>query len=129
MKLKEKHEIKKQLYEASLRQGDESEQFVIGLLEEYSSLNKLPIWILGWNHHDKWSFHDINGIDITIYTDSGEIYIDVKSSHLFLRNFKRLHGDKGILVFVLDKSESRGAAFYRLYHMLKKKYSEMTGIV
>ncbi len=72
--------IERILYEISCETGARTETTVARVLKQLEEKKMLPIWITGWTAHQVGSPEDKRGIDVTVRTDAGEAYLQIKSS-------------------------------------------------
>jgi len=88
-----------------LEQGEASEKYFHDVLQRAKDSNKLPPWLLGWSHNEKWSVGDRAGVDFVVKTDRGNICINIKSSHFFAKQFENRHKGEDIVVMVVNVFE------------------------
>jgi hypothetical protein len=85
-----------------LEQGEASEKYFHDALQNAKDSGRLPPWLRGWSHSEKWSPTDRAGIDFIIWTDRGRIKVNVKSSYSLAKQFERQHRGEGIVAVVVN---------------------------
>ena len=113
--------------EIELQQGDASESYFEGVLTRARDDGCLPSWIHDWKHHQKWSSEDRQGIDFTIHTDRGNIYINVKSSYSLVKLFQARHipGKIMILPISVNILKDEMSVLCHIINIISKEYKSM----
>lgn len=111
--------------EIELQQGDAAERYFGDILRKSRDKGKLPTWLLGWEHNEKWSAGDRAGVDFVIKTDRGDIQINIKSSWTFAKQFASAHKHDDIIPIVVNILERPETFLGKFISIIGKKYKSM----
>jgi|GEM_PF-2644356 len=107
----------------SRNKGFGNEDFILQLTKEIAAANQIPVKPCAIYRTSTFSKLDIDGVDIVIPTDKGEIPLQVKSSITGARIFQKQRPD--ILCIAATRTKSRTNLKEELCVGILAKYNEL----
>ena len=101
-------------YEIANQLGNSAERDVDLALRHAREKGELPPWIIDWTWSQKFSESDLSGIDFSIHTDVGPIYLNIKSSRFMAESFEKKHAGQPIRTVVVNVLHSIDVTYSRV---------------
>jgi hypothetical protein len=103
-------------------QGVASEQYFVEVLQMGKGENRLPPWLVGWEHLARGSALERAGIDVIVKTTRGDININIKSSQRNADAKRSKLNSRGIEVYAVYILEDKNVALGKIISFLGRIY-------